>query len=133
MKKILLVFILLLAAGCSKEAEIRNEHERYLLTFDWHIKSSIEQKEVMLDYNSEYLESLEIAGLDLEPYKGREAIATSYLLKERQINGDKLTAVIYEIDGEIIGGHGILDNWSPGLFELEGKERLIKEKILKKP
>lgn len=70
----------------------------------------------------------------LEPYnrKGKEAVITTYTLKEKQLHGYKLFATIYEIDGELVGGYGGLKNGEPGIFSLDDKERLIEQGTLPK-
>ncbi|WP_407647342.1 DUF4830 domain-containing protein [Gracilibacillus oryzae] len=82
-----------------------------------------------MNYYPERISMIQSGGLDLEAYnkKGKEATITTYRLKEKQQNGDKLSATIYEIDGKIIGGYGGLENWDPGIFRLDDKKRLMKE------
>ncbi|MFE7064055.1 hypothetical protein ACFVAD_18135 [Sutcliffiella sp. NPDC057660] len=46
------------------------------------------------------------------------------------IDGNNMYISIYEVEGIIIGGHGHLHGWSPGIFSLEDKERLRSEGIL---
>ena len=86
----------------------------------------------VVNYYPERIETMQIAGLNLDPYnqRGKEAKITTYTLKEKQKNGDKLSATIYEIDGQLIGGYGGLENWIPGVFSLSDKERLIEEEII---
>ncbi len=69
-------------------------------------------------------------GLDLKPYK--EVHITTYLLKEKQKTGKKIYADIYQVNEDIIGGYGHLEEWEPGVFSLKEKERLIKEGIINK-
>jgi hypothetical protein len=71
-----------------------------------------------------------IAGIDLKPYK--EVYITTYLLKEKQKTGKKIYAYIYQINEDIIGGHGHLETWEPGVFSLKDKERLINEGTINK-
>jgi hypothetical protein len=42
-----------------------------------------------------------------------------------------MQVAVYEIDGEIIGGFGILGNWDPGLFSIRDKERLVRDGIIR--
>lgn len=134
MRKYIFFFLALslFLASCSSTAdkEITKKHEEYLSASGWHVKSKSSEEIKTTHYHPESLESLKIAGLDLEPYRGKEVKMTTYLLKEKQTNGDKMSASIYEMDNEIIGGHGILENWSPGLFSLDDRERLIEEDIM---
>lgn len=132
MKKLFFVILgMIMLFGCN-HSEVTKEHQEYLESFGWTIKKKESEEVKVLDYYPEYLQTLKIAELDLEQYQGKEATITTYLLKEKQINGDKMKVFIYEIDGEIIGGHGLLENWSPGAFSLDDKERLKDEGIMKK-
>ena len=112
---------------------ISKSHEEYLLQYGWHIKSKCNTSTKIVHYYPELIETLKSGGLNLEPYnnKGIEATITSYRLIEKQQNGDTLLAIIYEIDGELAGGYGALENWTPGVFSLDDKERLIDEGIIK--
>lgn len=120
---------------CTQATEtISKSHEEYLAQYGWHIKSKCNTSTEIVDYYPERIETLQARGFNLEPYnnKGIEATITSYRLIEKQQNGDKLSATIYEIDGKLVGGFGGLENWTPGGFSLDDKERLIDEGIIKK-
>ena len=67
----------------------------------------------------------------MSEYLGEEVIRHTYVLKEKDDNGERLQAVIFEVDKEIIGGYGVLRTWVPGVFNLDDKERLIKEQMIK--
>ena len=115
---------------CNKLNEtITKSHQEYLLQYGWHIKSKCRTSTKVVHYYPEFIKTLQSGGLNLEPYnkKGKEAIITTYTLKEKQQNGDKLSAIMYEIDGNLVGGYGALENWEPGIFSLDEKERLIEE------
>jgi hypothetical protein len=132
MKKLFFVLLgMIMLFGCSK-SDITEAHQEYLNDFGWTIKKEENEEVRVLNYYPEYLQTLKIAGLDLEAYQGDEATITTYLLKEKQTTGDKMRVIIYEVDGEIIGGHGSLENWAPGAFSLDDKERLLEEGILSK-
>ena len=113
---------------------ISKSHEEYLLQYGWHIKSKCNTSTEIVNYYPEQIETLQTGGFNLESYnnKGIEATITSYRLIEKQQNGDTLSATIYEIDGNLVGGYGRLENWTPGIFSLDDKERLIDEGIIKK-
>ncbi|CAM4431325.1 hypothetical protein FHS16_001715 [Paenibacillus endophyticus] len=66
----------------------------------------------------------------MKPYN--EAEITTYMLKETQKTGKKISASIYEYNGHIIGGNGQLEEWLPGVFSLKDKERLISEGTISK-
>lgn len=131
MRKIILFMSLFLLVGCNTTS-IQKEHEEYLTSFGWHIKKLTKEETVTIDYLPEALESIKIAGLDLESYKEQKATVTSYLLKEKQKSGDKMTAHIYEIGDKIIGGYGTLENWDPGLFALDDQDGLAERDVMKK-
>ena len=123
-------FVLLIGCGKETTKEILEEHIQYLDSYGWHVKDKISEKSEVMNYFPERLQTLRIAGLDLEPYKNKELVVTSYKLKEKQKTGKKMYVSIYEYDGKIIGGHGGLEDWDPGLFALTDKERLINEGIM---
>ena len=118
---------------CTQATEtISKSHEEYLSQYGWHIKSKCNTSIGIVNYYPERIETLQSGGLNLEPYnnKGIEATITSYRLIEKQQNGDTLSATIYEIDGELVGGYGSLKNWTPGIFSLDDKERLLGKGII---
>ena len=51
---------------------------------------------------------------------------------KKMMKGERLQAVVFEAEGEIIGSYGVLPNWDPGIFNLDDKERLIKEQMIKR-
>lgn len=107
-------------------------HQEYLLQYGWHIKSKKNTCIKVVNYSPERISTLQGYGLKLDPYnnKGKEAKITTYSLKGNQQNGDTLSATIYEIDGILVGGYGGLENWTPGIFSLNEKERLIEQEII---
>ena len=118
---------------CTQATEtISKSHEEYLLQYGWHIKSRCNTSTEIVNYYPERIETLQSGGLNLEPFnnKGIEATITSYRLIEKQQSGDTLSATIVEIDGELVGGYGGLENWTPGIFSLDDKERLLDEGII---
>jgi hypothetical protein len=125
--------------GCADaapaEEEIPESHAAYLENYGWHIKKKIGERTEVVDYYPERMKTMRIAGLDLEPFRHREARITSYELSETQNSEDKdarkMYATIYEIDGTIVGGYGSLEGWTPGLFALDGKDGLIQRGILR--
>ena len=119
--------------NCNKTNEsISKSHQQYLLKYGWDIKAKLSTCKRVVDYYPEFISTLQSGGLNLEPYNqnGKEAVITTYTLKEKQLNGDKLSATIYEIDGTLVGGYGGLENWVPGVFSLDDKERLIKQGVI---
>lgn len=57
-------------------------------------------------------------------------LVTKYVLREKQTRGGKVFATVTEYDGEILRGGGNLEDWTPGVFDLTDKERLIKDGII---
>ena len=62
---------------------------------------------------------------------GEEVTQHSYELKEEDVEGKHLKAVVFEAEGEIIGDYGVNPSWDPGIFNLNDKERLINEQMIK--
>ncbi|WP_345240481.1 DUF4830 domain-containing protein [Pontibacillus salipaludis] len=119
---------------CNKESEtISQHHQDYLLQYGWHIQSKCTSRTKMIHYYPERIEMLQNAGLDLEAYNKEEQVATitTYTLEEKQPNGDQLSATLYEINEELVGGYGVLENWDPGIFSLEDKDRLIEQEKIR--
>ncbi|WP_199616392.1 DUF4830 domain-containing protein [Paenibacillus alkalitolerans] len=126
----LCTFALLIGCGKGTTEEISEKHIQYFDSFGWHVKDKISEKLEVMNYLPELIQTLRIAGLDLEPYKNKELVITTYVLKEKQKTGKKMYVSIYEIEGKIIGGHGGLEDWSPGAFALTDKQRLINDGIM---
>ncbi|MCA0969271.1 DUF4830 domain-containing protein [Halobacillus litoralis] len=114
---------------CHRTNDVPASHEEYLDDFGWHIQKDCGSTLEVIEYFPERLQMLKHAGLDLEPYddKGIEAVVTTYRLKEKRSDASRLSAVLYEIDGEIVGGYGTMENWTPGLFALDEEERITTE------
>lgn len=122
---------LLLISGCSQES-LDEQHELYLSYKGWEIKKFVEANTYTLEIPKEMLSNYEASGITfLEEYRGVEVTEYSYELKEKDVEGNSLEAIIFEEDGDIIGGFGILPNWSPGRFHLDDKERLREEHLIK--
>ena len=132
--KIRIFFILiglLFIAGCSQE-RLNEQHEQYLSNKGWHIKEPIKVETHILEIPNEILSNYEASGITfLGEYLGKKVTEHSYELKEKDIGGNRLKAVVFESDGEMIGGYGILPSWTPGIFNLDDKERLINEGMIK--
>lgn len=122
---------ILFVLGCGQEI-VNARHEIYLSEKGWEIKKSLEVETYILDIPDEILNNYEASGITfLSDYKDEEVIQHTYLLIERDDNGERLQAVIFEVDKEIIGGYGVLRTWEPGVFNLDDQERLIKEQMIK--
>ena len=130
--RLLLLFIVLLfTAACSRQA-YNEQHEVYLSNKGWNMKESIEVETYLLDIPDEMLSNYEASGITfLSDYIGEEVTEYSYELKEKDIEGKHLKAFLLELEGKIIGSYGVLPSWDPGLFNLDEKERLLNEQMIK--
>ena len=127
---LILVGILFVSA-CGKES-INEQHEVYLSNKGWKVKDLIEVETYRLDIPDEILSNYESSGITfLSEYIGTEVTQHSYELKEEDIEGKRLKAEVFETEGEIIGSYGVLPSWDPGVFNLDDKERLINEQMIK--
>lgn len=124
-----LIFVL---AGCGgADKDIKESHQTYLSSFGWTIDSKGEETTEILRHAPEQIDNLKATGMDFSPYQEKEAFITTYLLKDEQKHGDDMWVKVYEIDGQIIGGYGILEGWDPGLFSIDDKERLVEDGIVR--
>ncbi|MEK5147334.1 DUF4830 domain-containing protein [Psychrobacillus sp. FSL K6-4615] len=131
MRMFLILVGILFVSTCSKE-NLNEQHEVYLSNKGWEIRESIEVETYILDIPDEMLSNYEASGITfLNEYLGEEITQHSYELKEEDVEGERLKAVILEVKEEIIGGYGILPSWSPGTFNLDDQERLINEQKIK--
>lgn len=124
--RLCLLFFVLLLAGCS--ASINESHTHYLTQYDWEPKKLLESSTSTLNEPEEMLENYRASGLTFyDSYAGEQAMNYVYALKEKDRDGNNLKVVLVEVDGEIIGGYGVLPNWTPGVFALTEKIRLVEE------
>ena len=121
----------LLVSACGQE-NFNEQHGEYLSNKGWEIKDSIEVETFVLDIPNEMLTNFEGSGITfMREYLGEEITQHSYELKEKDIDGKRLKAVVFEVEEEVIGGYGVLPNWDPGTFNLDDKELLINEQKIK--
>ncbi|MBS4176870.1 DUF4830 domain-containing protein [Lederbergia citrea] len=131
MKIFLILLGILFVSACSREI-LNEEHKVYLSNKGWEIKKSIEVETYILDIPNEMLSNDEASGFTfLSKYLGEEVTQYVYELKEEDVEGKHLKAVVFEAEEKIIGGYGFLPSWTPGRFNLDDKERLINEQIIK--
>lgn len=130
MRMFLILAGILFVSACGKE-NINEQHEIYLSNKDWEIKESIEVETYILDIPDKMLRNYEASGITfLREHLGEEVTQHSYELKKEDVEGIRLKAVVFEVEGEIIGDYGILPSWEPGIFNLDDKERLINEQMI---
>ncbi|WP_088102883.1 DUF4830 domain-containing protein [Halalkalibacter urbisdiaboli] len=121
----------LIISGCGQES-LNEQHKQYLSNKGWEVKELIEVKTYILDIPNEMLSGYEASGITFfGDYLGKEVTSYIYELKEKDVEGKRLKSVVFEAEEEIIGGYGLLPSWSPGKFNLDDKERLINEKMIK--
>lgn len=120
---------ILLVSGCA--LDLKKEHEKYLSYKGWELKDLVEVESYILDIPAEMIRNYEASGVTfLNSYTGEVVSAYTYNLQEKDDNGERLKAVLFEVEEEIIGGYGILPSWTPGIFSLDEKDRLIEEQLI---
>ena len=130
MKKLSIFVLILFLAACSQP--FNEQHVTFLEDKGWHIKEFVSEEIISLDVPEEMLANYEANGITfMRAYEGQEATQFVYSLKEKDTDGDSLKAVLYEVDGEVIGEYGVMSNWTPGLFDLADQERLISDNKIK--
>ncbi|MBS4199152.1 DUF4830 domain-containing protein [Bacillus sp. FJAT-49732] len=126
-----LILVAILNVSACGQKTLNEEHKVFLFNKGWLIKKSIEVETYILDIPNEMLSNYEASGIAfLSEYLGEEVTQYSYELKEEDVEGKRLKAVVFEAE-EIIGGYGILPSWTPGTFNLDDKERLINDQMIK--
>ena len=137
MKRIMVVvlgFLLMLGAGCGQDEQhqMNEQHQRYLSDRGWDIKKLLGTSTVRLDMPDVRLRNFEASGITFfRDYLGKEVTHYTYEWVQKDIERERLTATIYEAEGKIIGGYGVLPGWTPGTFRLDDKERLIHEEKIR--
>ena len=130
MKKLSIFVLILFLAACVQT--LNEQHVTFLEDEGWNVKEFVSEEIMPLDVPEEMLANYEASGITfIRAYQGPEATQFVYNLKEKDTDGDSLKAVLYEVDGEVIGGYGVMSNWIPGLFNLTDQERLLSEKMIK--
>lgn len=121
---------LLIISSCSQEP-LNEQHKQFLTNKGWEIKELIEVNSYILDIPDEMLSGYEASGITfLKDYLGEEVTKYTYELMEKDVEGNRLKSVVFEVDDEVIGGYGLFPNWVPGRFNLDDKTRLMNEKMI---
>ena len=132
MRMFLILVGLLVVSACGQES-LNAQHEVYLSNKGWEIKESIEIETHKVDIPDEILNNYEASGITfLRKYLGQEVTQHFYELHEEDFEGKHVKAVVFEAEGEIIGSYGVLPSRDPGVFNLDDKERLINEQMIKR-
>ena len=131
--RILLILIgLIFITSCGRD-DFNEQHERYLSKRGWVIKETLEVKTYTLEIPEELLDQYEASGITfMKDHLGEEVTEYYYELKEKDVEGNHLKAVVFGQENKIIGSFGLLPSWSPGRFILEEKERLVTKQMIKK-
>ena len=131
MRMFLILVGILFVSACGQES-LNEQHEVYLSNKGWEIKESIEIETYIVDIPDEILSNYEASGITfLGKYLGQEVTQHFYELEEEDVKGKPLKAVVFEAEGELIGDYGVLPSWDPGIFNLDDKERLTNEEMIK--
>ncbi len=125
MKKLLIIIGLTLTlVGCSEK--VNEAHEAFLNDAGWTIESFGEEEAYIIEVPEDLMDKYHTAKIHfLDGYNGKDVETTQYILKESEKDGENLIIMIYEVEGEIIGGIGRLPSWTPGIFNALDKEKLI--------
>lgn len=122
----MLLFSALVLVGCAKVDSMK--HAQYLYQKGWEVASFEDYVAIELILSEEMLMSYEANGITFfRDVEGENVTQYVYYLKEKDHEGNPLEAVIYEKEGHIIGGVGLLSGWSPSVFNLDDKKRLLIE------
>lgn len=130
MKKLLiLIGLTLTLVGCSEK--VNEAHEAFLNDAGWTIESFGEEEAYIIEVPEDLMENYHAANVHfLDGYNGKDVEITQYTVKESEKDGKNLIIMIYEVEGEIIGGIGRLPSWTPGIFNALDKEKLIELEVL---
>lgn len=133
----ILLMVMLLAACSSKGeqaeqfAPATEEEINYAADYGWHIGAVLsEGTTVIQQYAPEYIDILESAGLDIAACNSESIKLRSFAADERQQDGSKIFISIYYCNEDIFGATGVLEDWTPGLFAIADKQRLIEQGII---
>ena len=127
MKKLLFLMLIVVLTACSRE-DFDMQHMQYLSDKGWDIRQALENETRTSELAEEMLSNYDASGITfLRDYNGETVTEYVYELTDKDAEGEYLKAVIFEVDGEIVGGYGLLPSWTPGMFHLVTKDRLLEE------
>jgi hypothetical protein len=139
MKTIVVVMlVLLLLTACSSEDKQVSQllpptekENSYAEAYGWHITDVVSEGKTTLEkFYPEQIEALQLAGVDVTACDSGQINTRHFSLAEKQQDGATISLSIYYCDDERIGGVGGLENWSPGMFAIHDKSRLIEQGTL---
>lgn len=123
-KAIIIIFLSALLFGCQADIPINEQHKAYIESFGWHVEKCERQKTEDGSFYKvkERAEPFKLAGVDLSKYVDKKIERTDYLLKEKHSEDSSISASIYEVDGQIIGGTIHLEGYVPGVSSIADME-----------
>jgi len=99
-----LIFVgLLFVSACGQES-LDEQHAAYLAKKGWKIEESIEVETYIVEIPDEMLRNYEASGITFfSEYLGKEVTQHSYQLKEEDVEGKRLKAVVFERKVKLLG------------------------------
>ncbi|MEL3971491.1 DUF4830 domain-containing protein [Rossellomorea oryzaecorticis] len=117
----LIIFTSVLLTACGKD--IPDGHEELLEDNGWSIQAQDSQDTLLVkDVEPMNAMNMRKAGFDISLYEGKEITVTHYDIKEKYKGEHELQAAIYELNGEIIGSVGVVENAETGVVSLDQKK-----------
>lgn len=131
----ILLLIVGMLAACSHEVNKQasftpptEEEKSYALSYGWHILSISGESEYNIkQLYPERVEKMKGIGLDVDACSSGQFRSRSFNVSEKQQDGGAIGISILYCEGEdeIFGGSGGLENWTPGIFAIHDKQRLL--------
>jgi hypothetical protein len=117
----LIVCMSILLTACGND--IPDGHEELLEDNGWSIQAQDSQDTLLVkDVEPMNAMNMRKAGFDISLYEGKEITVTHYDIKEKYKGEHELQAAVYELNGEIIGSVGVVENAEPGVVSLDKKK-----------
>jgi hypothetical protein len=118
---LLIICMSVLLTACGND--IPDGHEELLEDNGWSIHAQASQDTLLVkDIEPMNAMNMRKAGFDISLYEGKEITVTHYNIKEKYKGEHELQAAIYELNGEIIGSVGVVENADPGVVSLDQKK-----------
>lgn len=104
------LLVVAIATGCSNTSEIDNDpfpvssmHVEYLETLGWHVEKGAGVTLYSDQLPTDIAQTLEGKKLGFSQFKGKNIMEYSYILKEKEPDGGRIHASVFEVDEKIIG------------------------------
>lgn len=128
---VLIVTISLLTISACSGRSINLEHEEYLEELGWKVQSFESEETIELDLYPETVDSYHASNIHfLDEHIDTEVLISNYTLKQLDDGGEPIQVTIYEKNNEILGAIGVLPSWTPEVFNIADKDRLMYEGLL---